>query len=136
MKITNKLDQAIAQAEGLSLEELQALQTWLQRWIVAKEQEEKEAQAIQIRQRADREVVEVREAHGGYFQLEYIKCGKPKCKCTKGKGHGPYWYQYWSEGGKTRSKYIGKKLPGQDSAESSTPAPEALEDGQAERSQG
>ena len=135
MEITNGLDKAIAQAEGLSLEELQELQKWLQGWIALKGQERQE-QELQIRQRADREVVGVRKAKGGYYQLEYIKCGKPKCKCTKGKGHGPYWYAYWSEGGKTRSKYIGKKLPGQDSAESSTPAPGAQEDGQAEMSQG
>ncbi len=47
-----------------------------------------------------------------HYQQEYTKCGKPSCKkCNGGQGHGPYWYAYWSEGGKTRSKYIGKYLP-------------------------
>ena len=36
---------------------------------------------------------------------------KERCKCAEGKLHGPYWYAYWSEGGKTRSQYIGKRLP-------------------------
>jgi hypothetical protein len=40
-----------------------------------------------------------------------VRCGSKKCKCTMGELHGPYWYAYWSEGGRTRSQYIGKKLP-------------------------
>lgn len=40
------------------------------------------------------------------YQLEHVKCGKPKCS----KWHGPYWYAYWSAGGKTRSLYVGKTL--------------------------
>jgi hypothetical protein len=39
-----------------------------------------------------------------------VRCGKEGCKCNDGKLHGPYWYAYWSEGGMTRSKYVGKKL--------------------------
>ncbi len=40
------------------------------------------------------------------FRLERVSCGK-NCK---GCPHGPYWYGYWREGGKTHSKYIGKNL--------------------------
>jgi hypothetical protein len=40
------------------------------------------------------------------YQLEYVKCGKPKCD----KWHGPYWYAYWSEAGRTRTLYVGKVL--------------------------
>jgi len=40
------------------------------------------------------------------YRLEKVSCGK-NCK---GCPHGPYWYAYWREGGKTRSKYIGKNL--------------------------
>ncbi len=54
------------------------------------------------------EPVETRQAHGITYQLEYIKCGKAGCKCENGQGHGPYWYAYWSSGGKTRKQYIGK----------------------------
>lgn len=36
-------------------------------------------------------------------------CGKPRCVCAGGGGamHGPYWYAFWKEGGKTRSAYVG-----------------------------
>jgi hypothetical protein len=45
--------------------------------------------------------------HGSMtYRLEKVSCGK-NCK---GCPHGPYWYAYWREGGKTRSKYIGKNL--------------------------
>ncbi|QBD83130.1 tetratricopeptide repeat protein [Ktedonosporobacter rubrisoli] len=43
-------------------------------------------------------------------QVSY--CGKPRCrKCREGKGHGPYWYAYKTEGGRTTRTYIGKELP-------------------------
>lgn len=42
------------------------------------------------------------------YRLEHVRCGKRGCtKCP----HGPYWYAYWREGGRLRSRYIGKKLP-------------------------
>jgi hypothetical protein len=40
------------------------------------------------------------------YRQELVSCGK-NCK---GCPHGPYWYGYWREGGKTHSKYIGKNL--------------------------
>lgn len=40
------------------------------------------------------------------YQLEYIQCGKKRCR----KWHGPYWYAYWTAGGRSRSLYIGKEL--------------------------
>lgn len=34
-----------------------------------------------------------------------VKCGKSNCsRCP----HGPYWYAYWWEDGKRRSRYLGK----------------------------
>lgn len=45
------------------------------------------------------------------YRLEHIRCGKAGCRCAEGKLHGPYWYAYWSEGGKTKSQYVGKRLP-------------------------
>ena len=51
-----------------------------------------------------------RTAHKTY-RLERVRCGKKVCKCADGQLHGPYWYAYWSEGGKTKSQYVGKKLP-------------------------
>jgi len=45
------------------------------------------------------------------YRNEMVRCGKKVCKCSKGELHGPYWYAYWTENGKTRSQYIGKRLP-------------------------
>ncbi len=51
-------------------------------------------------------------AEGVTYRQEYVRCGKARCKrCREGHGHGPYWYAYWSEGGRTRSRYVGKTLP-------------------------
>lgn len=34
-----------------------------------------------------------------------VKCGKATCtRCP----HGPYWYAYWWEDGKRKSRYLGK----------------------------
>ena len=55
---------------------------------------------------AGREVLEERHSDSITYRLERVSCGK-NCK---GCPHGPYWYGYWREGGKTRSKYIGKNL--------------------------
>ena len=42
------------------------------------------------------------------FRYETVRCGKPNCtRCP----HGPYWYAYWKENGRTRSRYIGRTLP-------------------------
>lgn len=47
------------------------------------------------------------------FRQQFISCGKKKCRTCGGKNrtHGPYWYAEWKSGGKTRTRYIGKKLP-------------------------
>jgi len=39
------------------------------------------------------------------LRSQYVKCGKANCtRCP----HGPYWYAYWTEGGRRRSRYVGK----------------------------
>src|SRR2546423_12854289 len=49
------------------------------------------------------------------YRQQYTRCGKQRCKkCQQGAGHGPYWYAYWSEKGRTVSKYIGVHLPNED----------------------
>jgi hypothetical protein len=53
-----------------------------------------------------REVLDVKKAGTITYRLERVSCGKG----CKGCPHGPYWYGYWKEGGRTRSKYIGKRL--------------------------
>lgn len=57
------------------------------------------------------EVLESHRAARKTYRLEFVRCGKKSCKCAEGKLHGPYWYAYWSEGGKTMSQYIGKRPP-------------------------
>src|SRR5712691_2720905 len=43
-------------------------------------------------------------------QVSY--CGKSRCrKCREGIGHGPYWYAYRTENGRTTRTYIGKNPP-------------------------
>ncbi|GAC1682321.1 MAG: hypothetical protein PVS3B3_02640 [Ktedonobacteraceae bacterium] len=46
------------------------------------------------------------------YRQQFTRCGKQRCRrCRDGAGHGPYWYAYWSEKGRTVSKYIGVSLP-------------------------
>ncbi len=42
------------------------------------------------------------------YRLETVKCGKPNCRSCP---HGPYWYAYYREGTKLKSRYIGRELP-------------------------
>ena len=36
-----------------------------------------------------------------------VRCGKAECRSCP---HGPYWYAFWTENGRRRSKYIGRLL--------------------------
>jgi hypothetical protein len=41
------------------------------------------------------------------LRKQMVRCGKSECtKCP----HGPYWYAYWTEEGRRRSRYIGRLL--------------------------
>lgn len=41
------------------------------------------------------------------LRRQLVRCGKDGCtKCP----HGPYWYAYWTEDGRRRSRYIGRLL--------------------------
>lgn len=42
--------------------------------------------------------------HGITYERKAVLCGKKGCA----KLHGPYWYAFWTAGGKVRSVYIGK----------------------------
>lgn len=44
------------------------------------------------------------------YRQEDVRCGKQSCQACP---HGPYWYGYWKEGGRTRKLYIGRHLPGE-----------------------
>jgi hypothetical protein len=41
------------------------------------------------------------------LRQQMVRCGKSGCtKCP----HGPYWYAYWTEDGRRRSRYVGRLL--------------------------
>lgn len=42
------------------------------------------------------------------YRLESVKCGKPNCRSCP---HGPYWYAYFRENNRLKSRYIGRELP-------------------------
>ncbi len=44
------------------------------------------------------------------YRQEHVRCGKDSCSTCP---HGPYWYAYWKEDGRTRKRYIGRHLPGE-----------------------
>lgn len=44
------------------------------------------------------------------YRQEHVRCGKDNCSACP---HGPYWYGYWKEDGRTRKQYIGRHLPGE-----------------------
>jgi hypothetical protein len=46
-------------------------------------------------------------SHRVAYRLEMVKCGKPQCRSCP---HGPYWYAYYREGTRLRSRYIGPEL--------------------------
>ena len=50
------------------------------------------------------------------YRRQWVRCGKKGCTTCP---HGPYWYGYWRESGRLRSRYVGKELP--DEAAPSTP---------------
>ncbi len=54
------------------------------------------------------EVAEARPAGRVTYRQELVSCGRENCsRCP----HGPYWYAYWREDGRLRSRYIGKNPP-------------------------
>jgi len=69
--------------------------------------------------RASKSVVDTKPSKRdvGSYVLQYTMCCKPTCQFAKdGKLHGPYWDLYTKEDGRTRCKYIGKRLPSEDCA--------------------
>lgn len=58
---------------------------------------------------------QTRRYDGKTYVMQKRRCGQPTCTCMNGEiaevGHGPYWYAYWNQEGKTQSQYIGKRPP-------------------------
>jgi hypothetical protein len=91
----------------LSLRDMEMLLGWLKATI--KERRKSEIKP-EIPLKKGRELIKLLDAGTTTYRLEKVKCGKKKCKCSKGELHGPYWYSYHWDGKKMSSTYIGKKL--------------------------
>ena len=42
----------------------------------------------------------------GSLVKQYVVCGKSGCRCQRGQKHGPLFYLYWKEQGRSRSLYV------------------------------
>jgi hypothetical protein len=91
---------------ALRSKDLVKLKVWLHTLIEVGELERRKHRVSNQRQ-----ILETGQATHKSYRLESVRCGKKGCKCVDGNLHGPYWYAYWTEKGKTRSQYIGKRLP-------------------------
>lgn len=93
------------EANMLKLEQLRDLDVWLHGLI-------RKAEAAGRRSTAQSEIVREQSIDNRTYRLEGVRCCKEGCRCADGELHGPYWYAYWSENGRTRSQYVGKRLLG------------------------
>jgi len=91
---------------SLPLSQLRKLDAWLHELIIRAE-EAARAEKFSLRKRA----VAEQTFDDRTYRLESIRCGKEKCKCARGKLHGPYWYRYIRVKDRVISQYIGKRLP-------------------------
>ena len=92
-------------ARALTTSQLTQLEVWLHDFI-----KERAIETSKSSDAGQRVLAEQKTGHKTY-RLESVRCGKEKCRCASGELHGPYWYAYWSEDGRTKSQYVGKKLP-------------------------
>ena len=37
---------------------------------------------------------------------QWVRCGKPGCRCARGELHGPYHYVFFRQGGRLRKRYV------------------------------
>lgn len=102
-------DQLRAALGQLDLEQARQLYAELGRLVQALEQQPTTSEPVGTKAR---EVVEVKHSGDRLYQLERVRCGKIGCKCAgeNGELHGPYWYAYWRDDGKLKSRYVGKQL--------------------------
>jgi hypothetical protein len=42
----------------------------------------------------------------GAVCVQWVRCGKPRCRCVDGALHGPYHYRFWREAGRLRKRYV------------------------------
>ena len=90
---------------GLTPDQLRKLSGWLHELIESADKDGRESLPNK------HDTKEKKQAGRKTYRLERVRCGSKKCKCASGELHGPYWYVYWTDGGRTRSQYVGKRLP-------------------------
>jgi Family of unknown function (DUF6788) len=90
----------------LSLGQLRKLDEWLHELIRIAEEAESAEQSPPRKQPVTEQTL-----GNKTYRLEGVRCGKEKCKCARGKLHGPYWYSYTRVKGRVISQYVGKRLP-------------------------
>lgn len=42
----------------------------------------------------------------GSVHSQYVRCGKPTCKCARGELHGPYFYHFVRVGERLTKRYL------------------------------
>ena len=42
----------------------------------------------------------------GSLHLEWKRCGRGNCRCSRGLLHGPYLYHHWRERGRQKKAYV------------------------------
>jgi hypothetical protein len=42
----------------------------------------------------------------GVVRPQWVRCGRPGCRCVQGERHGPYYYRFWREAGKLKKAYV------------------------------
>ncbi len=90
----------------LSLDKLRRLDEWLHE-LIRRVEEVNRAEKPPAR----KQTVAEQTLDNKTYRLESIRCGKEKCRCSRGQMHGPYWYSYTRVAGRLKSLYVGKKLP-------------------------
>ena len=91
---------------GLSLGQLRKLDEWLHELIRAAEEADRAEKSSPRKQTVAEQTL-----GNKTYRLEHVRCGKEKCKCSRGELHGPYWYSYTRVKDRIISQYIGRSLP-------------------------
>jgi uncharacterized protein DUF6788 len=105
--MTARVDRLAASAARLTVPELHDLAARIAALIEDREK------PVEPPINPKRVVIEERRTPTATLRLELVACGKGACKsCGGGRrpSHGPYWYAYWKQHGRTKSRYIGKEL--------------------------
>src|SRR5438270_401556 len=89
----------------LTLSQLRKLDEWLHE-LIGRAEETERVEDSSLR----KQTVSEKAFDNKTYRLESIRCGKEKCRCMRGKLHGPYWYSYTRVKDKVISQYIGKHL--------------------------